>query len=154
MKENQNSFSRQKAIKELITEQLISDQNQIVDLLREKYGIDTNQTVVSRDLRKLGIIKKMVDGMMVYEVSEMDVQTEIFRLAFVDISHNEGMIVIKTHPGLAAFVGDHLDRCDDLNILGCLAGENVVFVVPKTVSNLSSTLDAIYKKFHIKIKKK
>lgn len=143
-------LSRQQAIKELITENSISDQNQIVDLLKEKYSIETNQTIVSRDLRKLGVIKKMLNGIMVYKVAEDDVQAEIFRLALVGIDHNEAMIVIRTHPGLSAFVGDYLDQCSDLNILGCLAGENVVFVAPKKISELSETFDAICKKFHIK----
>lgn len=151
MKDNQNpSYNRQHAIKELITEIAVSDQNQIVDLLKEKYGIETNQTIVSRDLRKLGIVKKMLNGSMIYEMAEIDVQTEIFRLALVDIDYNESMIVIKTHPGLAAFVGDHLDQCNDLNILGCLAGENVVFIAPKTISELADTFAVICKKFQIK----
>jgi transcriptional regulator of arginine metabolism len=150
MKENQNPLYRQQAIKELIIESSVSDQNQMVELLRENYGIETNQTIVSRDLRKLGVIKKMLNGVMVYEMAEIDVQTEIFRLALVDIERNETMIVIKTHPGLSAFVGDPLDRCNDLNILGCLAGENVVFIVPKTISELASTFAAICKKFQIK----
>lgn len=153
MKEKQNSLYRQQAIKELITEKSVSDQNQIVDLLREKYDLETNQTIVSRDLRKLGVIKKMLNGIMVYEMAETDVQTEIFRLALVDIEHNEAMIVIRTHPGLSAFVGDHLDQCNDLNILGCLAGENVVFVVPKKISELADTFNAICKKFQIKNRK-
>lgn len=150
MKGNQSSFNRRQAIKELVTEKSISDQNQIVDLLKNKYGIETNQAVVSRDLRKLGVIKKMLNGVMVYEVEEIDVQAEIFRLALAGIDHNEAMIVIKTHPGLAAFVGDHLDQCHDLEILGCLAGENVVFVIPKTIKNLSKTVEAICRKFQIK----
>jgi transcriptional regulator of arginine metabolism len=154
MQEHSLSFDRQQAIKELISEHPISDQNQIVDLLRVKYGIKTNQTVISRDLRKLGVIKKMLEGTMVYEMAEVDVQTEIFRLALVDIDYNETMIVIKTHPGLSAFVGDHLDQFTDLNILGCLAGENVVFIVPKKISEIAKTFDAICKKLQIKNRKK
>ena len=150
MKENQLSLVRQKAIKELITEKSISDQNQIVDFLKEKYGIETNQAVVSRDLRKLSVVKKLLNEVMIYEMAETDVQTEIFKLALVDIDHNEMMVVIKTQPGLAAFVGDRLDQCKDLDILGCLAGENVVFIAPKKISELITTFQAICKKFQFK----
>lgn len=150
MKEIQSPSYRQQAIKELISEISVSDQNQMVELLKEKYGIETNQTIVSRDLRKLGIVKKMLNGAMVYEMAKIDVQAEIFRLALVDIDYNETMIVIKTYPGLAAFVGDYLDKCTDLNLLGCLAGENVVFIVPKTISELASTFEVLCKKFQIK----
>lgn len=148
--EKKASFKRQQAIKKLISEKNVSDQHQIVDLLRELYGIETNQTVVSRDLKKLGIVKKTVDGCLIYEVAEIDVHAEIFRLALVSLEHNEAMIIIKTHPGLAAFVGDQLDQCSDLNILGCLAGENVVFVAPKKLSELSIVLESIRKKFLLK----
>jgi len=150
MKKKHTSSFRQRAIKELITEKSISDQNQIAVLLGEKYGIETNQAVVSRDLRKLGVSKKPLKGIMIYEMNKLDVQTEIFKLALIDIEHNEVMIVIKTHPGLAAFVGDYLDQCTDLNILGCLAGENVIFITPKTISELSKTFHAICKKFQLK----
>lgn len=150
MKKNPNPPSRQQAIKELIATKSISDQNQIVDLLREKYGIKTNQTIVSRDLRKLGVVKKMLKGNLVYEMADIDVQTEIFRLALVDIEYNEAMIVIKTHPGLSAFVGDYLDQCNNLNILGCLAGENVVFIAPKRIAEIAETFAAICKKFQVK----
>ena len=154
MKENQLSSLRQKAIQELIAEKSISDQNQIVDLLKEKYGIETNQAVVSRDLRKLNVVKKTINESLVYEIAETNVQSEIFRLALVDIDHNESMIVIKTVPGLAAFVGDQLDQCKDLDILGCLAGENVVFIVPKTIATIRNTFKAICKKFQFKEKNK
>ena len=150
MTKSSSTSDRQQFIKELIAEKAISDQKQIVDLLKEKYDIETNQTIVSRDLRKLGVIKKDINGAMVYEIADIDIQAEIFRLALVDIKHNEAMIVIKTQPGLSAFVGDYIDKCDDLNILGCLAGENIVFIVPETISELTNTYNAICKKFQIK----
>lgn len=150
MKKNQNSLFRLEAIKKLITEQSIFHQNQLVDLLKEKYFIETNQAIVSRDLRKLGVTKKILNGNMVYEISEVNVQSEIFKLALVSIENNETMIVIKTHPGLSAFVGDQLDQCQDLDILGCLAGENVIFVIPKKISKINEITDTIRNKFYLK----
>jgi transcriptional regulator of arginine metabolism len=146
----QTLTTRQKAIAELVKKISISDQKQLVELLSEHYGIETNQAVVSRDLRKLGVVKKMVKGILIYEIPEVDVTTEILRLALLDIQHNESMIVMKTHPGLADFVGDCVDQHTDLEVLGCLAGENVVFVTPKTVKNIHKTYKAICEKFHFK----
>lgn len=143
-------IARQRAIKELVKKMAISDQKQLVALLSEHYGIETNQAVVSRDLRKLGVIKKLIKGASLYEVPEVDVETEILRLALVDIVHNESMIVIKTHPGLADFVGDCLDQYNDLEVLGCLAGENVVFVTPVSIKTIRKTFAAICEKFHFK----
>ena len=147
-------ISRQDAIKELVSKELISDQNRLVDKLLSVYGIETNQVTVSRDLGKLGIIKKRIKGEMFYELPSVDVQTQILNLALVSIEHNETMIVIKTHPALADFVGDYLDQHQDLRILGCLSGENVVFVVPKTIKEIEQVYLAICKKLSFKKKEK
>lgn len=148
-----DAASRQKAIQELVKKIAISDQKQLVALLKEHYEIEANQAVISRDLRKLGVVKKMVNGVLSYEMPDVDVSAEILRLALVDINHNESMIVIKTHPGLADFVGDCVDQYNDLEVLGCLAGENVVFVAPKSIKNIHKTYEKVCEKFHFKKKK-
>ncbi len=145
--------SRQKAIQELVKKIAIADQKQLVELLKKHYEIEANQTVISRDLRKLGVVKKVVNGVLSYEMPNIDVSAEILRLALLDINHNESMIVIKTHPGLADFVGDCLDQYHDLELLGCLAGENVVFVAPKSTKNIQKAYDKVCEKFHFKKKK-
>lgn len=152
MNEN-NSESRQKAIKELINKRAISDQNQLVELLSEQYDIKTNQAVVSRDLRKLGVTKKLIKGTLSYEVPDVDITIEILRLALIDISYNESMIVIKTQPALADFVGDFIDNQCDLDALGCLSGENIVFVSPISTKNIHKTYEQLCEKLHFKKKK-
>lgn len=150
MPQKKELSERQEAIQELITRTPVADQKQLVVLLKKQYGIDTNQAVVSRDLRKLGAIKKMINGNLVYEMPDINVSAEISRLALVDINFNESMIVVKTHPGLAAFVGDQIDQHKDLPILGSLAGENVVFIVPKSIKNIKAIYEAICEKLHFK----
>lgn len=145
-------ITRQDAIQEIVRKELISDQNKLVERLLSVYGIETNQVTVSRDLGKLGIIKKKIKGEMFYELPSIDVKTQILMLAILSIECNETMIVIKTHPGIAAFVGDCLDQCPDLKILGCLAGENVVFVVPQSMKEIDQVCLAIAQKFSFKQK--
>lgn len=153
MTHKQSPEARQKAIKELVRKISISDQMQLVDLLKEHYEIEANQAVVSRDLRKLGVVKKSVNGILSYELPDIDVSAEILKLALLDISYNESVIVIKTHPALADFVGDCVDQYSDLDVLGCLAGENVVFVAPKSIKHIHKTYEKICEKFHFKKKK-
>lgn len=147
-----DTLSRQNAIKAIIQKMAVSDQNQLVQLLKKHHNIEANQAVISRDLRKLGIVKKMINGALCYEVPDLDVKTEILRLALVDITYNESTIVITTHPALADFVGDCVDQYDDLEVLGCLAGENVVFVAPKSIKNIKKVYEQICEKFHFKKK--
>jgi transcriptional regulator of arginine metabolism len=141
---------REEAICELIKKERITDQKMLAERLKSVFGIQTNQVTVSRDLRKLGVSKKIVQGQSVYELPEKDVRLELLSLAFLSIAHNGMMIVIKTHPGLAAFVGDCLDQEEDLGVLGCLAGENVVFVVPGKGVDIESVCMKICERFGVK----
>lgn len=150
MTDKQTPRERQEAIKELLQKERLSDQKQIVTLLKKEYGIETNQAVVSRDLRRLRVVKKEMNQVMVYTLPTTDVVTEILKLAIVDIEHNEVMVVIKTHPGLADFVGDCLDQHADLDIIGSLAGENVVFVTPRSIKRIVETYQSICMMLHFK----
>lgn len=141
---------RQDAIKTLVAHESINDQKQLVEKLQTQYGIETNQAVVSRDLRKLGIVKKQIKGTLIYELPHTDAGTEILKLALEDIQFNEVMIVINTYPGVAPFVGDSIDQTPSLGVLGCIAGENVVFVTPKSVKDLPAVYEALCKHFHFK----
>lgn len=121
---------RQEAIRELINTHPIEDQDTLVELLEKEFDIETNQSIVSRDLRQLGASKILVNGRMIYELHKIDIQREILRLAILNIDYNDSTVVIKTFPALAAFVGDYLDMQEDLPMLGNIAGENTIFVTP------------------------
>lgn len=145
-----NILARQEAIKELIKSHPIEDQETLVELIKKKYGIDTNQSIVSRDLRQLGVSKHLVNNRMIYELKEYDASREILRLAIVEVDHNETLIVIKTLPGLADFVGDYLDMQEDLPILGNIAGENTIFVAPRAKTSISTLYKQICKVLYFK----
>lgn len=130
-------FSKRKvAIQELIKTYPIEDQAALIALLKERYGIDTNQAAISRDLRNLGIYKRARGQALVYEVPDVDVITEILHYAIQSVQHNEAMIVIKTVPGTAALVADFIDSQNNVDILGTIAGENTVFITPRTTKNI------------------
>lgn len=150
MSEKESPPNRQEAVKQLLTDHLISDQQTLVDLLKKNFGIETNQSVLSRDLRRLGVTKKEINREMVYALPDLDIVAELLRLAIVDIHYNETMIVVKTHPGLAAFVGDHIDRQAGEDILGCLAGENVVFIACRSVKKIHETYETVRRFLHFK----
>lgn len=134
---------RQKAIIEIVSKQNIQDQQEIVDLLNDLYDIQTNQSVVSRDLRALGISKRLVEDRLIYVPESLDVQKEILRKAIKNILHNNSLIVVKTAPGFADMVGDYLDNCG-LEIVGTIAGENAVFVVPMHEKDIKNIVKKLY----------
>jgi len=141
---------RKQAIERLIQVNAISDQAELIDLLEKQYGISTNQAVISRDLRSLGIIKRPRGDLLVYELPQIDVIGEIMHYAVKSIAHNEVMIVVNTLSGTADLIGDFLDAQTDLAILGTLAGENVVFVMPCSIKNIEKLAQQIAQRVKIK----
>ncbi len=143
-------ISRRDAIKQLIKKHAIEDQATLLDLMNQQYGIETNQSAISRDLHELGVKKGMVDGKLIYELSETNVESELLKLAIIDVVHNETMIVVKTINGLASFVGDVLDRNEEIGLNGTLAGENMVFVSPMSIKKISQVFDKVCEVLYFK----
>lgn len=151
MKSDTRIEKRQEAIKKLIGSHTISDQQTLVRLLKLNYDIDTTQAVVSRDLHQLGVSKQHVGNTLAYELKSIDTTKEILRLGIIYIKYNEVLIVIKTLPALAAFVADYLDaHHEKLNILGTIAGENTIFITPKSSKKIKNLYINICKLLHIK----
>lgn len=146
-----DAANRQDKIKQLIENEVLEDQKQIVDLLWERYQISTNQAVVSRDLRKLGVVKRAHEEGFCYELPNQDVESEILKLGISHMTFNEVMIVIKTRPGLAPFVGDCIDLYFSEEIAGCISGENTIFVSPRSIKGIESLFKKIASKLHFKI---
>ncbi len=139
-----DSNKRREAIQALIKNHAIENQQQLVELLWTEYQIETNQSMISRDIREMGIVKKKIKDQLAYELSEVDVTREITRLSVVSIRRNESLIVIKTVGGLASFVGDRIDTHEqDLEILGTVAGENTVFVTPRSTRTITKTYELV-----------
>jgi transcriptional regulator of arginine metabolism len=142
--------TRKEAIKELIKKHPVENQDMLVDLLKKEYAIETNQSVVSRDLRELGVTKHKFKDTMIYELKELNISKEICRLGVLDVAHNESMVVVKTLAGLAPFVGDFIDAQTDIGVLATLAGENVVFVTPVSTKGIAKTFDAVCQALYFK----
>lgn len=134
---------RQDAIKDLVSHYPIEDQLELVELLKKKYGIETNQAQVSRDLRRLQISKQSHPDKKIYSLPSHNVHRDILLLGIQDIDCNESMIVIRTMPGIAPFVGDYIDQQENLEILGSIAGENTIFIVPRSARNIQETCKAL-----------
>ncbi len=144
---------RRTALKELITSHQIEDQQTLVELMKERYGIDTSQAIISRDLRTLGVIKRSIKNKLIYDLTTIDASKEILRLAVSNVTHNEALIIINTLPALAAFVGDYLDMHEDADILGVLAGENTVFVTPTRIADITIVYAKICKLLYVQPQK-
>jgi len=151
MSQIKNKFNKRKTVlAELVQNHAIEDQASLLELLKSEHGIFTNQAAISRDLRSMGISKRLRGNKIVYELPQVDVISEIMHYAIKSMVHNETMIIINTVSGTADVVGDFLDQQKDLEILGTLAGENVVFIVPVSIKNIEKLFQQLSQRIKIK----
>lgn len=127
---------RQQKILELIQEYEIETQEELIFYLN-KYGFETTQATVSRDIRELKLIKVSSSvGNYKYAVqgsAPSAVPAPKFNGALVDsitkVAFANNIIILKTFPGLANAIGAGIDAIRSPVILGCIAGDDTVMVV-------------------------
>lgn len=143
MQKSKKVSYRHFAITELINTHTIENQQQLLDLLKSEFQVETNQSIISRDLVDLGVVRQHYKDKIIYEMPDTSADREIVRLGVKSIVHNEATIVVNTLRGFAPIIGDYIDQKDDPEILATVAGENVVFVAPKSIKNIESVYEKI-----------
>lgn len=143
--------ARQVKILELIDDNVVETQDDLANMLK-KSGYTATQATISRDIKELGLVKISIDGKRqkyVREMGERNVSSKlvnIFKHAVLSIAHAGNIIVIKTMSGSANIAGMMLDRLENPDILGCVAGDDTVMAVTKSenvaqeIGELLSTL--------------
>ena len=126
--------ARQMAILSIIEKDNIETQEELAAKLRD-IGIVVTQATVSRDIKELRLLKVLTpDGSYKYatvDKAEHGVSERLVRM-FIDsvlsISYAENLIVIKTAPGMAMAVGAAIDDLSIEGVLGCIAGDDTLFL--------------------------
>lgn len=128
---------RQHRIAKLLSEQPVSSQVELVDLLAAD-GIQATQATVSRDLEDLGAIKvRAAGGDSVYAIPDLPAEQRaphdhlrrVFGDWVVEVGHSANIVVLRTPPGSAHVVGSALDRSSLPEVLGTVAGDDTLLVV-------------------------
>lgn len=126
--------ARQVKILELIADQVVETQEDLTRLLKEA-GFNATQATISRDIKELGIVKVSIDGRRQKYVrgpgdrSVSGKLVNIFKHSVLSIRYAGNIVVIKTMPGSANIAGMMLDRLENPDILGCVAGDDTVMAV-------------------------
>lgn len=121
---------RQIVIRQLLAKRIIRTQGQLLTMLLER-GFHVTQSSVSRDLSDLQAVK--VDGR--YRTPEalssglpgtelMEVATSIREVK----AAGPNLLIVHTPPGRAAIVAVAFDRADWPQMIGCIAGDDTVFI--------------------------
>lgn len=137
------------AIRKLIHSEKIKTQQDLSDRLHQK-GYSVNQSKISRLLKKLNIIKiKDDEQQLIYGLPKEPYPPAIhisLSNLIVEIVANETLVVIHTSPGSASLIGRIIDyNRDNINILGVVAGDDTIFVVPTSTKDIDKCLTNIQK---------
>ncbi|MEI6847304.1 MAG: arginine repressor [Chlorobiaceae bacterium] len=142
-----NKHERQQKIIELLHHHHVGNQHDLLQLLRSS-GMTLAQATLSRDCSELGIIRWRTNGryrMTVADDNTGKIIKGLVGLEVLEVKSNETSVIITTLPGRAHGVGSYLDQLKNPLILGTIAGDDTVLVIPASVQNISAVISYIQK---------
>lgn len=130
---------RQFLIKEIITDRIISNQEELAKELK-KAGEIVNQATLSRDMQEMGINRVNTPHGSRYLFSTEGEEKRIRMLVNFEVQSihsNESIVVVRTLPGRAQGVAEMIDSLQLPYVLATLAGDNTIFIAPTTVKKIA-----------------
>ncbi len=140
-----SKLARQSKIKEVISNLDVSSQEELCNILREN-GFETTQATLSRDLHELGIVRVPTEQGFKYVFHLEDTEQslkQIIGMEIINVLHNESTIVVRTMPGRAQGVALYLDRMKNSRIIGTVAGDDSIIIIPDSHKNIEEIIKAI-----------
>ncbi len=135
---------RHEKIIELIRQYEIETQEELAQKLNES-GYKVTQATVSRDIKELKLFKvPAADGNQKYALFRQEDNQEldgkyvrVFKDGYLSMAMAQNILVIKTVPGMAMAVAAALDKFQFPEIVGCIAGDDVIMCA---IHNVDETL--------------
>lgn len=130
-----NKAQRLAAIKEIIHNSEVGNQDELLRLLQEK-GYELTQATLSRDLKQLKVAKTPdASGEYVYKLTasgkKHEETTNVFTSSHIHVSINfsGNIAVLHTRPGYASSLAYEIDERANDAIIGTVAGEDTIVAV-------------------------
>jgi len=140
---------RHRTIVEIVSSREIYTQEELVDALNSM-GFLVTQATVSRDIKELGLVRQpgrqrglkyVVEG----AGNAATPMERIFRAGLVSVDFAGNMLVIKTLSGMAMAVAAALDDMKLPDILGTVAGDDVVMCVVRNADSAKMLMEKLEK---------
>ena len=140
---------RHEKILEVIEKENIETQEELAKILNEA-GFVVTQATVSRDIKKLGLVK--VKGKGSHQkyapkdsstLVEYDKYVRVLKDTITGMDDAENLLVIKTVPGMAMAVAAALDSLRIPEIIGSIAGDDTIMCATKNNRHVKDVMDKI-----------
>lgn len=128
---------RQATIEQLISQQEISNQEELMQALKQK-GIKATQATISRDIRELRIVKEQgISGKLHYAVFKDDPVSEKEQLysniteMVIEATQVQFLNVVKTLPHSANVLTAIIDDLELPEVVGTMAGYDTIIIISR-----------------------
>ena len=141
-----NKHARQLKIREILQQHTVENQHDLLQLIRDS-GMAVAQATLSRDCAELGIVRSRTNGnyRMVYPDDNTGrIIKGLVGIEVLSVIANETTVIIKTLPGRAHGVGSYLEQVKSPLVLGTIAGDDTVLVIPSSVQKISDLISYIH----------
>lgn len=137
------------AIKEIIGKKTVASQDELRQELKKK-GVEVTQATLSRDLRELGV-GRVATGegshYVLQPAAEVKILSPLVGAQVLGMAANESLIVVRTLPGSASVIGEYIDSLGHADIIGTIAGDNTLLVIPRSNTRTSHIVKFLRQKF-------
>ena len=136
------------AIREIIATKQIGSQDGLRRELKKR-GCTVTQATLSRDMKELGVsrIVSAAGGQYAMQTSvEVQALRPLVNAEVLSIDANEGLIVVHTLPGCANTVGEFIDVQKHPDVIGTVAGDNTLLIVPGSQRRTKNVLQFLKNK--------
>lgn len=144
-----NKLARQSAIKDIIETFPIGSQDDLRHRLRRQ-GFQVTQATLSRDMREMGVSRVAAEAGTRYRLEGAGTEAKLLQplvgAEVVSIEASETLIVVRTLPGCANTVGEFIDLQGQKNIIGTVAGDNTLLVIPGSGKKTKKVVEFLRKK--------
>lgn len=138
---------RQNRIKELLKEKIFCNQEELVKTLSEE-GIEVTQATLSRDFQELGVVRTSAAEGSRYTLNVEEAGNQIRKLIsfeILSVEFNEMVIIVRTLAGRAQGVAHYIDKLNSKLILGTIAGDDTIMIVPSSTKNITDIVQIMNK---------
>lgn len=140
---------RQAKIIEIVENNDIETQDELLTKLTEA-GFNTTQATISRDIRDINLTKVSVaGGRQKYALGKsagresINSYKQVLFTCILSMEAAENLIVIKTVSGMAMAVGAALDNLSINGLMGCIAGDDTLFLAVRSRELVKSVITTI-----------
>jgi len=151
----QTKAARQYAIRQIINTAAVGTQEELKSLLVQR-GFTVTQATLSRDLDEMRAVKQPVaGGAVVYSVPDEEavfvggekvtdtLWARVAADAVLAIESSANIVIVRTKPGAAQYLGSAIDRCGLSEVLGSVAGDDTIMVVSRNPVGGQSLAEAL-----------